>query len=60
MPILPPNWTPRAVAIDIDGTITDENKKLHTGAIKALRALEQAGIPVILACLSYTSDAADE
>ena len=43
--MLPPNWTPKVVAIDIDGTITDENKKLHTEAVKALRRLEQAGIP---------------
>lgn len=49
MPMLPPNWTPKVVAIDIDGTITDENKKLHTEAVKALRRLEQAGVPVILA-----------
>ena len=35
--------------MDIDGTITDYNKKLHLEAIEALRRLEDAGIPVILA-----------
>ena len=44
----PDGWTPKAVAVDIDGTITDKNKKIHLGAIVALRRLEDAGIPVIL------------
>ena len=35
--------------MDIDGTITDYNKILHLEAIEALRRLEDAGIPVILA-----------
>ncbi len=46
---LPDNWKPKAIAVDIDGTITDSNKKIHLGAIKALRELEDAGIPIILA-----------
>ncbi len=46
---LPEGWKPKAVAVDIDGTITDSNKKIHLGAIAALRRLEEAGIPVILA-----------
>ena len=46
---LPDGWKPRAIAVDIDGTITDYNKKLHLEAIEALRSLEDAGIPVILA-----------
>lgn len=46
---LPEGWKPKAVAVDIDGTITDSNKKIHLGAITALRRLEEAGIPVILA-----------
>jgi hypothetical protein len=46
---LPKGWMPKAVAVDIDGTLTDSNKEIHTGAIKALRRLERAGIPVILA-----------
>ena len=46
---LPDGWKPKAVAVDIDGTITDSNKKIHLGAIAALRRLEEAGIPVILA-----------
>lgn len=46
---LPEGWKPKAVAVDIDGTITDSNKKIHLEAIAALRRLEEAGIPVILA-----------
>ena len=46
---LPEGWKPKAVAVDIDGTITDSNKRIHLGAIKALRDLEKSGIPVIIA-----------
>ncbi len=46
---LPQGWRPKVVAVDIDGTLTDGNKQLDTGAIKALRRLEDAGIPVVLA-----------
>jgi len=45
---LPSGWKPKAVAVDIDGTLTNENKCLHTGAIESLRRLEDSGIPVIL------------
>ena len=46
---LPPGWYPRVVAFDIDGTLTDEKKRLDMHAVEALRRLEDAGIPVILA-----------
>ena len=46
---LRPGWCPRVVAFDIDGTLTDENKRLNMHAVEALRRLEDAGIPVILA-----------
>lgn len=39
----------RAVAIDIDGTLTDESRRLHLGAVKKIREIEARGIPVILA-----------
>lgn len=45
---LPEGWRPRLVAVDIDGTLTDENKRLDLGAVEALRDLEAAGIPVVL------------
>ena len=45
---LPDDWKPTHVAIDIDGTITDETKRLDMNAVHALRRLENAGIPVIL------------
>ncbi len=46
---LPENWKPKVVAVDIDGTLTDENKRINPGVIAALGRLENAGIPVILA-----------
>ena len=46
---IPNGWMPKAIAVDIDGTITDYNKKLHLEAIQSLRRLEEAGIPIILA-----------
>ncbi|MEM2739943.1 MAG: phosphoglycolate phosphatase [Candidatus Bathyarchaeia archaeon] len=38
----------KAVATDIDGTLTDRSYKLSLKAIEALRYLESEGIPVIL------------
>ncbi len=46
---LPKDWHPKFVAVDIDGTPTDDKKQLNTRALDALRRLEDAGIPVILA-----------
>lgn len=39
---------PRMIATDIDGTITDEQGRIHLAALKAIRACEAAGIPVAL------------
>ncbi len=46
---LPDNWKPKVVAVDIDGTLTNEDKLIEPSVIDALQRLEQAGIPVILA-----------
>ena len=46
---LPKDWTPKFIAVDIDGTITDEKKQLNTRALDALKRLEENGIPVVLA-----------
>ena len=46
---LPPGWCPSVVVIDIDGTITDGEKHLSMEAVQAVRELEEAGIPVVLA-----------
>ena len=46
---LPDNWKPKVVAVDIDGTLTNENKLIEPSVIDALQRLENAGIPVILA-----------
>lgn len=37
-----------AVAVDIDGTITDDKRQICISAIKALRTLENQGIPTII------------
>ena len=37
-----------AIAVDIDGTITDEKRKICISAIESLRAAEKAGIPTII------------
>lgn len=39
----------RALVTDVDGTLTDERRRLDPAAVDAVRALERAGIPVILA-----------
>lgn len=39
----------KAVATDIDGTLTDDKERISCKAIKAIRNLESRGIPVILA-----------
>ena len=46
---LPSDWCPSVVVIDIDGTITDDKKHLSTAAVQAIRRLEDAGVPVVLA-----------
>lgn len=37
-----------AIAVDIDGTITDDKRKLCISAIESLRSAEKAGIPTII------------
>ena len=37
-----------AIAVDIDGTITDEKRKICISAIESLRAAEENGIPTII------------
>ena len=46
---LPKDWRPKVVAVDIDGTLTNENKLIEPTVIESLQRLEKAGIPVILA-----------
>ena len=46
---LAPTWRPVALATDIDGTLTNQDKILSLDAILGLRSLEAANIPVILA-----------
>ena len=39
----------RAVITDIDGTLTDERRRLNTRAIETIRTLQDSGIEVVLA-----------
>jgi len=39
----------KAVACDIDGTLTDERRRLELEAVRLLRELEALGVPVVLA-----------
>jgi len=39
----------KAVAIDIDGTLTDAGRRLDLVAVKKARELEERGVPIILA-----------
>lgn len=39
----------RAVVTDVDGTLTDRERRLDSGAVAALRAVEASGRPVVLA-----------
>jgi hypothetical protein len=39
----------KAVAIDIDGTLTDAERRLDLGAVAKARELEEKGVPIILA-----------
>jgi phosphoglycolate phosphatase (TIGR01487 family) len=40
---------PKALAVDIDGTLTDEMRRLSLRAVAELRHLIDAGVPVVLA-----------
>lgn len=44
-----PSHRLRGLITDIDGTITDPGRRIHLGAIVAIRDLVEKGIPVILA-----------
>jgi phosphoglycolate phosphatase (TIGR01487 family) len=39
----------RAVAVDVDGTLTDESRRVGLDAVAALRKVEDSGVPVMLA-----------
>jgi phosphoglycolate phosphatase len=39
----------RAVVTDVDGTLTDESRRLDPGAVAIIREIEDAGYPVVLA-----------
>lgn len=39
----------RAVAVDIDGTLADDSRRLDLGAVRALREVQDSGVQVMLA-----------
>lgn len=40
---------PKALAVDIDGTLTDERRRLSMRAVDTIRTLIDSGVPVVLA-----------
>ena len=42
-------FRPRAVVTDVDGTLTDRDRRMTPEAFAAVRAIESRGIPVVLA-----------
>jgi phosphoglycolate phosphatase len=38
----------KALALDVDGTITDQKRRLCPGALEAIRKVEDRGVPVII------------
>lgn len=44
-----PTWTPKLVALDIDGTILDHDQRLTDRVRAAVRAVAEAGIHVVIA-----------
>jgi phosphoglycolate phosphatase (TIGR01487 family) len=44
-----PTFSPTALVCDVDGTITDERRRINLEAVAVLRTLIDAGIPVVLA-----------
>ena len=41
-------WRPRVVALDVDGTVLDHDGSLPTEVRAAVRAVVEAGVPVVL------------
>jgi len=39
----------RAVVVDIDGTLTEDSRRMNLDAVSALRKVEDSGVPVMLA-----------
>jgi len=39
----------KALAVDIDGTLSDDSRRVHLGAVAALRDVQDSGVPVMLA-----------
>ena len=39
----------KALAVDVDGTLTDDSRRLSLDAVRALRGVQDSGIPVMLA-----------
>lgn len=42
------DWTPRLVALDVDGTLVDESNVVSPEVVEAIRRVVDAGVPVVL------------
>jgi phosphoglycolate phosphatase (TIGR01487 family) len=46
---MPRQGSVKALAVDVDGTLTDDSRRVSLDAVRALREAEDSGIPVMLA-----------
>ncbi len=46
---MPGQGSVKALAVDVDGTLTDDARRLSLDAVRALREVQDSGIPVMLA-----------
>jgi phosphoglycolate phosphatase (TIGR01487 family) len=46
---MPGRGSVKALAVDVDGTLTDDKRRLSLDAVRALREVQDSGIPVMLA-----------
>lgn len=47
-PRQPGSWRPRLVALDIDGTLLDEEQRISAAVFAAVRDVADAGVPIVL------------
>jgi hypothetical protein len=46
---MPRQGSVKALAVDIDGTLTDDSRRVSLDAVRALREVQDSGVPVMLA-----------
>ncbi|MBU0684397.1 MAG: phosphoglycolate phosphatase [Thermoplasmatota archaeon] len=46
---MPRQGSVKALAVDVDGTLTDDSRRVNLDAVRALREVQDSGVPVMLA-----------